>query len=268
MIVLAVVSQKGGVGKTTVALNLAYAFAQKGRRTLLVDADPQGGIGHSLVGKPKDADGLSEVLSGTARLEDVLIHTRVEALRILTVGHPPWSRIAAWSSAVSSGDALPRLLHDAASAYDLVIVDTPSGFTGPTYGVLAAATHVLTPVQTEPLSIRTVPQLLEVIASLREMGKKVQLTAVVLTMAQLREEMSLSVAQEAWSLFPQDLVLEATVPRDPLFTAASAKGVPLGLLRRRPPPVAAAFDNIVAELEPRLGLVEEATDDDAIPLVD
>ena len=268
MIVLAVASQKGGVGKTTLALNLAFAFAKRGRRTLLVDTDPQGGIGHSLVGRPKDASGLAEVLNGTERLEDVVLSTRLDTLRILTVGHPPWSQIAAWGTRMAAEDGLPSLLRDAARSCDLVIVDTPSGFMGPTYGVLSAATHVITPVQTEPLSIRTVPQLLEVIGSLREAGKNVSLTAVVLSMAQLREELSLGVAQEAWGLFPGDLVLEAHVPRDRLFLTASAKGVPLGLLRKRPPPAAAAFDNIVTELEPRLGLVEEATDDDAVALVD
>jgi len=268
MTVLAVASPKGGVGKTTLALNLAFAFGQRGHRTLLVDTDPQGGIGHSLVGRPKDAPGLAEIVDGRAALEDVVIRTRLEPLQILTVGHPPWGQIAAWSNALAVDGTLSRVLHDASSRYDIVIVDTPAGLIGPTYGVLASANFVVMPVQTEPLAIRTVPQLLEVVAALREAGRPVSLAAVVLTMAQLREELSMSVVQEAWGLFPPGLVLDTHVPKDPLFVMASAKGVPLGLLQRRPPAIAAAFNNIVNELEPKLGLVEEMTDDDAIPLVD
>ncbi len=268
MTVLAVASPKGGVGKTTLALNLAFAFGQRGYRTLLVDTDPQGGIGHSLVGRPKDAAGLAELVDGRAKFDDVVIRTRLEPLHILTVGHPPWAQIAAWSSSLAADGTISRVLRDVESRYDLILVDTPAGLIGPTYGVLAAANYVIMPVQTEPLSIRTVPQLLEVVASLREGGKTVSLAAVILTMAQLREELSMSVVQEAWGLFPEGLVLDTHVPKDSLFVAASAKGVPVGLLHRRPPAVASAFNNIVAELESRLGLIEESTDDDAIPLVD
>jgi chromosome partitioning protein len=69
-------------------------------------------------------------------------------------------------------------------------------------------------------------------------------------------------------LFPESLVLEAYIPRDPAFVTASAKGVPVGLLAKRPPPVASAFDRVAQELEPRIGLAEESHDDEAIPLVD
>ena len=78
----------------------------------------------------------------------------------------------------------------------------------------------------------------------------------------------LSVSQEVWALFPEKLVLDAIVPRDPELLHASTHGVPVGLLRKRPPPVTAVFDRIAAELEPRLGMTETTDDQQPIALVD
>lgn len=265
MISLAIVSPKGGVGKTTLALNLAYAFAESGRSTLLVDTDPQGGIGHSLAGKAREAAGFSELLRG----EPVTpIRTRKEHLSILPMGNVPWATLTEWTSRAAHpkafAQAMSRFEHD----FDIAIIDTPAGLSGSTYGALSYCSHALLPLQTEPLALRTTMQLLQVIASLRATGARISLAAVVLTMARLRDELSLSVTQEAWDLFPGGLVLDAFVPRDPAFLAASAAGVPVGLLRKRPPPVASVFDRLVTELEPALGLLEADEDETAIPLLD
>lgn len=267
MISLAIVSPKGGVGKTTLGLNLAFAFAQLGKKTLLIDTDPQGGIGHSLTGKAKDAVGLVDLLEGEPA-NRVIIQTRNPNLSILPVGQPPWDRISAWSGQLAEPGFLASHLEPLESEYDLAIIDTPAGMAGPTHGVLSYVTDVIMPIQTEPLAIRVVGQLMEVLGHLRGQGARAKLTAVVLTMARMREETSLSVSQEAWALFPDKLVLDTIVPRDNELLQASVQGVPVGLLRRRPPPVTAVFDRIAAELEPRLGMTEDADDEQPISLLD
>jgi chromosome partitioning protein len=267
MISLAIVSPKGGVGKTTLCLNLAYAFAQLGRNTLLVDTDPQGGIGHSLSGKAKDARGLVDLVAGEPP-ERVLIQTRNPNLTILPIGQPPWDRLSAWSAQMANPEFLASHLADIEPQFEIAIFDTPAGLAGPTYGVMSYATDILMPIQTEPLAIRVVGQLMEVLAHLKSQGARAKLSAVVLTMARLRDDTSLSVSQEAWALFPEKIVLDTIVPRDPELLQASAHGVPVGLLRKRPPPVTAVFDRIAAELESRLGMMETTDDEQPIALLD
>lgn len=267
MISLAIVSPKGGVGKTTLSLNLAFAFAQLGHRTLLIDTDPQGGIGHSLSGKTKDAGGLVDLMAGEPP-DRVIIPTRNQHLSILPVGQPPWGRLSAWSAQMADPEFLASHLAPLEAIYEIAIIDTPPGLAGPAYGVMSYATDLLMPIQTEPLALRVVGQLMEVLSHLKSQGARARLSAVVLTMARLRDDTSLSVSQEAWALFPETLVLDTIVPRDPELLRASAHGVPVGLLRKRPPPVTAVFDRIAAELEPRLGMTEPTDDEQPIALLD
>ncbi|MEM7350993.1 MAG: ParA family protein [Acidobacteriota bacterium] len=263
--ILVIASQKGGVGKTTLALNSGYAFAQRGWRTLLVDADPQGSVGFSVQGDLRTQVGLAEILAGTQSLEEAVTSSRLPEFDLLPVGAVPPGDGFRWSAQLETGTRLARFFDEARAQYDLVLVDTPPSMGGVTLGALRSADYVVSPLQAEPLAARSVSHLLSVIGSLRAEGSPIRLAGLILTMLQSREEASLAVAQESWKLFPDDLVLDATVPRDSIFLNASAAGVPLALLRRRPPAVAAVFDRVAAELESRIGL--DIDDDRAVPLL-
>lgn len=255
-----VASQKGGVGKTTLALNLAFSLARASFRVVLIDADPQGAVGHSLQGVRQSA-GLYGLLREAATLDEALLHTRVNELSIVPVGNVPPERAHEFANQLADGAALGEICSRLDSAYDLALIDTPSGFGGATLGALRAAHYVLSPLQAEPVALKTLPQLLALLGALRGEGVDIELAAIVLCMLQQRNADSLAVAEEVWTRMPRELVVETTIPRDPTVLAASAAGVPLGLLSRlRPPPLALVFDQLALELAPRLGLTSEGDD--------
>jgi chromosome partitioning protein len=160
-----------------------------------------------------------------------------------------------------------RLLAEAEPSYDLVLLDTPAGLGGMTRLTLEGVEHVVAVAQAEPLSLRALPRLLELLAYVRETGGRASLLGVVGNMTSFRDPVVLASLEEVWALY-KDLVFDTAVPRDTTFLQASRAGVPLGLLSRRPPAVAAAFDKLVAEIEERLGLNEGGADDGPIRLVD
>jgi chromosome partitioning protein len=252
VIVLSISSQKGGVGKTTVALNLSYALARRGWKTLIVDADPQGAIGLSLSRKTRRLPGTNEVLRGQVLLEKVMLDTRQECLSVLPAGkfRPLDASLA--SNTLYTKENIARLLRQAAEMdFEVVLIDTPAGFFGPTVGFLAQSNFVLVPQQAEPLAIRSTPQILEMLSELRKQGVAPKLVGFVLTMVQKDVEESIGVHEEVRNTIPAHLMIEASIPRDPVFLKASGKGIPLALLYKNPPKSSLVFDQIAEEFEQR-----------------
>ena len=267
---LAVCSLKGGVGKTTIALNLAFAFARRGIRTLLVDTDPQGAIGLSLMGSARLQSGLAGLVFGAAQKPDIrasFIPTKLPGFSLLPMGQVHPIDIDAFADDLGRSGLLSQLLKEAEGFFDLVIFDTPAGLGGTTRKVLEAVEHVLLPVQCEPLSLRALPGALELLTSLRERGAKCSLVGLVANMSSFRDPVMLAVLEEVWSLYARALI-DTSIPRDQAFLEASRAGVPVGLLARRPPPVAMTFDKLAAELEGPLGVAEGDSDDKPISLLD
>jgi len=135
-------------------------------------------------------------------------------------------------------------------------------------GALRASRWMLTPVQAEPISARTLMRTVEMVGALRREGAAVELLGILMTMVQRSDAASSAIAEDLQRTVPRHLLLESRIPRDPLLLEASNAGVPVGLLRKHPPPVALAFDQLAAELEERMGLRGKEGEHAPVTLVD
>lgn len=284
MATLALISQKGGVGKTTIAVNVSYSLAKRGWRVLLVDADLQGGLGFSLTEKSKDAVGTYDFLTGLAASDDeavsaALIQTRLPGLSLLTrgsrasldhvLGDPEGGAISA-DRIGALNEKLEGLGHD------LVIYDAPTGVNSVSNGLSRAVDGLLVPEQPGPLCLRSLPQVLRMVAAARTSNEgedRPRLVGFVLAMTDPDDPACLGDQREFRDLLPLDLVLETVIPLHRDFREASRKGVPVAMMRERPSASALIFDQLAAELELRLNLYDEdenasTTRDDYARLVD
>ena len=251
-----IASQKGGVGKTTVALNLAVALAERGQRTLLADLDPQGAIGLSLAQGDTDFAGLAELLWASP-------------LRPKS-SSPRGSRGSACSRAAGStrrtwtrsrrrwrGRARSRRRSSACDKpFDILVVDTPSGLGRVTSAALACADFVLLAFQTESLSLRSVGQALKVVEHVQATrNPRLRLVGILPTLVERERPGSHTVLSEIWSGFPD--ALETIVPRTEAFARASALGVPVGFLGSEAgAPEARRFDLLADEIEDRMNRLD------------
>jgi chromosome partitioning protein len=259
VIAISTASQKGGVGKTTLCINLAYSLARRGWRVLLVDTDPQGGVGLSLAKSAKSREGFYEFLLHRGELPHLVITTRLPELEVMPAG---LSDASASASAVTMGHEAPGRIADLLRAAELrgvdcVLFDTAAGLMGMTETIVKACDYVVLPQQAEPLAIRSVPHMLETLARYRAEGAGVKVAGILLTMVMREHEMSLRVARELREMLPAHLMFQQSIPRLPSFLDASALGVPVALTKRNPPPEALIFDQIAAELEQRTGLAKQ-----------
>lgn len=253
VIAFATASQKGGVGKTTVCINLGHALARRGWNTLLVDTDPQAGIGLSLSRNTRKKRGFYDFLGTGGEIRKLVIPTRLPEFSIVPAGIP--DDYMRSGNLAGAKEKLADFLKQAdLLGYDCVIMDTAAGLTGLTEIVVRSADWIIVPQQAEPLAVRSLPLLMETLARFRQDGASVRIAGILLTMLIQHHEASLKVARELREMLPPRLLFNQAIPRDNLFLEASALGLPLGLMRKNPPASALIFDQVAAELEERTGL--------------
>ncbi len=251
---IVVSSQKGGVGKTTVSINLAFAFARAGWNVLLVDTDPQGSVGLSLTRQSRKLLGFFDYLGDAKQnFDSLVVPTRMKTLSMIPAGQGEGYELGGGYSE-SVAKRVKTFLGDAESrGYDICILDSAAGLFGITRDVLVSADAVLVPQQAEPLGIRSVPKMLQGLTELRTINTNLSILGVLLTMVQHDVEESAEAADGLRKLLPDQLVMKEVVPRDGLFLKASGKGVPVGVLQGAAS-LLQIFDELRLEMESKLGL--------------
>ncbi|HEX5470113.1 MAG TPA: ParA family protein [Gaiellaceae bacterium] len=223
--ILALANQKGGVGKTTTAVNLAACLAEAGARTLLVDVDPQA---NATSGLGERANGTSsyDLLDG-APLEEIVHPTRFENLDVIP-SRPELAGAAVELSDHHDGESfLSAALGPARKRYAYVFVDCPPSLGPLTVNGLAAADRVLVPVQCEYYALEGLAQLLHSVELVRSrLNPRLALAGMLLTMVDGRTRLAADVAAQVRSHFGE-LVFDAVVPRSVRLAEAPSHGLPI-----------------------------------------
>jgi chromosome partitioning protein len=250
MTVLVVSNQKGGVGKTTTAISLGAAMAERGERVLIVDLDPQANATSGLGISKERANGIYGVLLGQRPLVEAIVTTDVAGLDLIPSG-PDMAGAEVELVPLMAREYRLREALRGADQYDTVIVDCPPSLGLLTVNALAAGDGVVVPVQCEYYALEGLAQLMDTIEAVRaRLNGKLEVLAIVLTMEDRRNRLSMQVVEEVHKHFPK-LVARVRIPRTVRLAEAPSHGKPISVYDPQSR-AAKAYDELARELIERV----------------
>jgi chromosome partitioning protein len=258
MIRIAVANQKGGVGKTTTAINLATALAAIGSRVLLIDLDPQGnastGVG---VGSSQRERSSYDVLIGSASVAEAVVATRVPRLDLLPATVDLSGAEVEMVGLADRAHRLDKALAATPNRWDICLIDCPPSLGLLTVNALVAARHLLVPLQAEFFALEGLSQLLQTVERIRQaFNPRLAILGVALTMFDRRNNLSQAVAEDVRACLG-DAVFETMVPRNVRLSEAPSHGLPALIYDLRCPG-SEAYVRLAKELIGRLPQLAEA----------
>lgn len=228
--IIAVVNQKGGVGKTTTAINVSAFIAEQGYSVLVVDVDPQGNASLGFgIDKQAEQNTVYELLAGKASAREVIHMTKVDNLNIM----PSNANLAGFEVETVDMENKEMMLKDALAqvkgSFDYIFIDAPPSLGVITVNALAAADSVLIPMQPEFFALDGLANLMETVKRIKESyNHRLHIEGVVITMFDGRTLLSQQVVKEVKEKFA-DRVYETLIPRNVRLSESPSFGVPINL---------------------------------------
>ena len=224
--VYAIANQKGGVGKTTTAVNVAACIAEAGYEVMVVDVDPQGNATVGL-GVERSAPGLYDVLTGEVAAAEAVRKTDIVGLSILVSTPDLAGATMELPRLAGSEGRLREVLAPIRDAYAFVVLDCPPSLGPLTVNALVAADRVIVPVQTEYFALEGLAGLLDTLSLIqRELNPRLTVAGMLLTMHDSRTKLGQDVEREVRTHFPH-LVFETVIPRNVRLGEAPSFGRPV-----------------------------------------
>lgn len=230
--ILALANQKGGVGKTTTAINLGTGLAQSGKTCLIIDLDPQGNASTGLGIHAEDRDQTTyDALSGGAHLEDVIKSTDVEGLSIAPASVDLSGLDVELVEDSGRAQKLKTLIEDPlnplTNAYDYILIDCPPSLNLLTINAMAAANGILVPLQCEFFALEGLTQLIGTVQRVQTtLNADLRISGIVLTMYDKRNRLSSQVAADVRENLG-DVVFSTMIPRNVRLSEAPSFGLPI-----------------------------------------
>ena len=225
--VISIANQKGGVGKTTTAVNLSAILAKKGKKVIIIDADPQGNASSGVGLEKVTSNSLYDVLINDMKIDDTLQQTSIKNLNVCPSNMDLAGAEVELVSQMSREQRLKEKLDEIKEDYDYIIVDCPPSLGLITLNAFTASDSVLIPVQCEYYALEGLGQLLNTINLVKKhLNKEIEIEGALLTMYDARTNLSNQVVKEVKRYF-DNKVYKSVIPRNVRLSEAPSYGMPI-----------------------------------------